>query len=358
MDEQQIVVVTGVSSFWGEQVAVKLLANASLHVIGIDIEKPAAPIAKLDFIQADIRNPLLVDLLKSEQVKAVCHLRFEESLRPSETSFDINVNGTINLLGACAEAGVQKIILKSSTMVYGALSDNPGFLVEDYPLRGSRKYGYTRDYVEIESFCNGFRRQNPQILLTILRFPSIIGPNTSTPMTQFLADPLAPVLLGFDPMFQFIHEKDVIGAIQYAFENDYPGIFNVAAEGILPLMRVLGITGKLPLPVIHFLPYLSLGALGTRTQKHFPIEPDYLRYRWIANLQRMSEELGFIPSYTAEEALREFAGELRKRQYIETQDDMSYDTERLRDTIERRRRSRELLEAHPELQYLDPGNQL
>lgn len=353
MDDRKVVLVTGVSEFWGEQIARKLLEDDSYHVIGVDAEKPAVLIGDLDFVQADIRNPLLVDLLRSEGVDSVCHLNFDDRARLSESSFDTNVIGTIKLLGACAEAGVRKIILKSSTMVYGARSNNPGYLTEEHPIRGSRMYGYTRDYFEIEAFCNGFTRQHPQVLLTILRYPSIIGPNASTPMTRFLSDPLAPTLLGFDPMLQFIHEKDVIRSIQYVLENDFPGVFNVAAEGILPLLRVLGIAGKLPLPVIHVFPYWSLGALGARAQRYLPIEPDYLRYRWIADLQRMRNELGFVPGYTAEEALREYSGELRKRHYIETQDDLSYDTDRLRDTIERRRRARELSAGIPESQ--NPG---
>jgi hypothetical protein len=59
----------------------------------------------------------------------------------------------------------------------------------------------------------------------------------------------------------------------------------------------------------------------------------------------MREELGFSPQYTMEEALREFAGEQRLRRYMPESAALAYDEERLRDTIERRRRARELEEA-------------
>ena len=83
---------------------------------------------------------------------AVCQLAFMPSTRPIEAAFDQNVMGTAKLLAACGEAGVRKVVLKSSTAVYGARRGNPAFLKEDWPLRGSRRYGYTRDMLEIEAF--------------------------------------------------------------------------------------------------------------------------------------------------------------------------------------------------------------
>jgi UDP-glucose 4-epimerase len=345
MDDSKIVLITGVSQFWGSEIAKALIARDKFHVIGYDSTKPETEIDGLDFIQADIRNPLIVDLLKSEQVDTVCHVAFEESLRPNEASFDLNVMGTIKLFGACAEAGVRKIVFLSSTMVYGAHPDNPGFLLEDSPLRGDRKYGYNRDLVEIESFCNGFMRQFPQVILTILRFPGIIGPNADTPLTRFLTNPKAPILLGFDPMLQVIHEKDVISAITHVVTEDHPGVYNVAAEGIHPLLRMMRIAGKLPVPVFHLLAYWGINAFSNSIQKHWPIEPDYLRYRWVADVERMRTDLNWLPAYTAEEALREFAGIKKSGGETPTTPDLDYDMDRLRDTIERRQRERDMAAA-------------
>ena len=70
-----------------------------------------------------------------------------------------------------------------------------------------------RDLIEIEAFCNGFRGQYPDITLTILRFPSIVGPTADTPMTRFLRSQLTPSLMGFDPLMQLIHEDDVVEAL-------------------------------------------------------------------------------------------------------------------------------------------------
>jgi UDP-glucose 4-epimerase len=286
-----------------------------------------------------------MDLLQSENVHTVCHLVFTESTRPSEAAFDINVMGMMKLLGACAEAGVRKVVLKSSMAVYGALPQNPAFLAEEFPIQGGRKYGYVRDLVEIESFCNGFRRQIPEMILTILRFSSIIGTQCDTPLTRFLKQPLAPTLLGFDPQMQVIHEKDVVEALVYSVLHDVPGVFNVAADGNLPLSKIMALAAKRNIPVFHLFAYWGLGiasGTGVKTGAYFPIGLDYLRFPWVGDLAHMHNELGFVPQYTAEEALREFAGEQRLRGYMPEAAVLAYDEERLRDTLERRRRTRDL----------------
>jgi UDP-glucose 4-epimerase len=348
--QKKVILVTGVGSYWGFQVAHRLLQNRDhsnspeIQVIGVDAQPPEKGIQGLDFIQADIRNPLFVEILKLEMVDTVCHLIFAGSRRPSEANFDLNVMGTMKVLGACAEAGVKKVILKSSTSVYGALPTNPGYLTEKHPLQGSQVYGNNRNLLEIEAFCNGFSRQVPNLMLTILRFASIVGTEADTPMTRFLKAPLAPTLLGFDPLMQVIHEKDVVNALIHVIENDHPGVFNVAAEGILPLSRLTALAAKVPIPVIHLVAYWGLGlvnAVGLPGARYWPMEPDYLRYGWVADLEKMREELKFYPAYTAEEALREFAGKQRLRHYVPESVALAYDEERLRDTLERRKRARE-----------------
>jgi UDP-glucose 4-epimerase len=356
MAEKKVVLVTGVSGYWGGQVASRLIAeaeqhedgtaivNEDIHVIGLDVEPPKQEIKGLDFIQADTRNPLLIDLLKSENVHTLCHLGFIDYGRPSEASFDANVMGTMKLLGACAEAGTSKIVIKSSTAVYGASPGNPGFLTEQHPLQGSRSHGSTREMAEIEAFCNGFRRQQPEITLTIFRFPSIVGPNADTPMTRFLKEPRSPVLLGFDPLMQVIHERDVVEALAYGVLNDHPGVFNMAADGILPLTKLMSLAGRFPIPVFHLFAYWGMGLLGSsglNDGRFVPIELDYIRYPWVADLTRMHNELDFMPRYTAEETLREFAGQQRLRRYVPETDDLAFDEKRLHDTLERRRRARE-----------------
>jgi UDP-glucose 4-epimerase len=344
MTEKKVILVTGVAGTWGSRVAARLASEGDYHVIGLDAEQPAKEIKDLDFILADVRNPLLVQLLRAEGVDTVCHLAFVDSTRRSEAAFDANVMGTTKLLGACAEVGVRKVVLRSSSTVYGARPTNSAFLTEDHSLRGSRRYGYVRDMVEIEEFCNGFRRRVPGLILTILRFSSIVGPAADTPMTRFLKTPWAPSLMGYDPMMQIIHEDDVVSALTHSVRNDVPGVFNVAAEDALPLSRIRGMVGKLPISVFH--PFASwgvalLGSAHWGLERYLPIEPDYLRYPWVGDVTRMRDELGFVPRYTAIETLREFAVRLRMGSYRTGAISLAHDEEQLREVIERRDRTRE-----------------
>lgn len=334
------VLVTGVSGFWGGRVAAALLEDPALRVLGLDAEPPQENIKGLDFIQADIRNSRLVDLMKMEAVDTLVHLAFHENSVPNESSFDHNVMGTMKVFGAAAEAGVRKIILRSSTAVYGANPDNSAFLSEQYPLRAAGGSGWTRDLVEIEAFCNGFRRQAPEITFTILRFPSVIGPTIESPFVRYLKQPFAPTLLGFEPQMQFIHEDDAIDALVHTVQVDAPGVFNVAAEGVAALDKVLAITGRLPVPIFHLFAYWGRSLVGSRMGHLVPVDLDYLRFPWVGDLERMRTELGFVPRYTAEEALREFAGHLRMRTYLPERSILAFDEERLHDTIERRKRGR------------------
>ena len=343
MSEQATVLVTGVTGYWGARVAARLGSEAGFHVLGLDREPPLQEIEGLDFVQADVRNPLLVDLLKTERVDTVCHLAFVETDQPNEPAFDLNVMGTTHILGACAEAGVRKAVLKSSTAVYGARPSNASFLTEDHALRGSKRTGTVRDLLEIETFCRGFCHRSPQLMLTILRFASIVGTTADTPLTRFLKMSQAPGLLGFDPRMQLIHEDDVVEALACAVLKDVPGIINIAAEDVLPLNKIRGLAGKRRISIPHLLAYWGQDMLtrtGRRAHDSMPLEPDYLRYPWVADLRRMREELGFSPRYYAEDALREFAERQHASALQAGPFSMARDEERLRDLIERRQQAR------------------
>ena len=56
--------------------------------------------------------------------------------------------------------------------------------------------------------------------------------------------PVVPMILGFDPRYQFVHEDDVVHALEHAVEHELPGVFNVAADGVLALSEVAGLLGK------------------------------------------------------------------------------------------------------------------
>jgi UDP-glucose 4-epimerase len=338
MNPLRTVLVTGVAGYWGQRLATRLLAEPELRVIGLDTEPPAKPIEGLDFIAADIRNPLLAELLETEGVETICHLAFRESIQPSESNFDFNVMGTMKLLGACVQAGVRKAVIMGSTMVYGAQANNSAFLSEDHHLHGTRSYGYIRDMVEREPLYQNTRRHVPQLALTVLRLPNVLGPTVDSPLVRFLRDNRTPVLLGFDPMMQIIHEDDVVEALAHAVINDVPGIFNIAADKPMPLWQLMSLVGKIPIPLAHPLAYFGVSLVGNR---YTPLPLDYLRYPWVGDIRKMQAEFGFEPSHTTDETVREFAQYRRMSQYLPETVPAGQAPEELREVIERRREMRQ-----------------
>jgi UDP-glucose 4-epimerase len=340
MSAGKTILVTGTAGYWGGRVAAHLAKETGHRLLGLDLEEPAQEIPGLDLIRADLRNPLLPSLLQVEAVDTVCHLAFFETARPNAAISDFHVQGTIHLLESCVTAGVGQVILKSSTAVYGAHPDNPAFLGTDRALRGSTHPGIVRDLIEIETFCTGFRHHAPDLALTILRFANIAGPEAGTPFTRFLGNPWSPSLLGFDPMMQVIHEDDVVAALAHAATHEIPGIFNVAALKPLALSKARALAGKRPLAVAHPLAHWGrrlARRAGLDTARYAPLGLNYLRYPCVGDLASMEEELGFVPRYGAEEALRDMAARRWGTPYPSDGGWLARDEERLRAEIDLRR---------------------
>ncbi|HLF89539.1 MAG TPA: NAD-dependent epimerase/dehydratase family protein [Anaerolineales bacterium] len=314
--------ITGVSSYWGQRVATELAqqTETELRLLGLDRRPPQNDIPGLDFIRGNLSNPLMVDLLTAENVETVLYLDASES--------------GFQFLPMCAEAGVHRVILKSSTTVYGAHPGNSLYLAETHTL-DPKPRGSLRPLVELETFANGLAAQHPGLSLTILRFAHILGPTAETPLARFLLDDRAPTLLGFNPLFQLIHEDDVVAALVHATLNDLPGAYNIAAEDAHPLNKILALVGKLPLPIVHPL----AASLPTRLT---PLPVEHLRYPCLASLDRMNNDFGLTPAHTAEETVTEFATEVRVAEFQRTRympDALEKITNPIRDLVQSLRRT-------------------
>src|SRR5206468_3712792 len=113
--------------------------------------------------------------------------------------------------------------------------------------------GYAKDAVEVEQYARDFGRRRPDVDVTILRFANFMGSQIETPLTRYFSLPVVPTAMGYDPRIQFIHEDDAVEVLYHATRQDHPGIFNVAADGVLLLSQAIRICGKpwlsVPLPL-------------------------------------------------------------------------------------------------------------
>lgn len=336
------ILVTGVSGRWGGLVARRLLAEPGVLVLGIDRRIPEHPMAGLDFVKADVRNPLLAELMVAEGVDAAVHLAFRQRQWPREEDFDSNVLGTMQLIGSCAEAGVRHIVLRSAMAVYGALPGYPMYLPEDWPLSPRAIYAYLKEVAEIEAYVEEFATEYPAMSIAVLRLAHVLGSDVSTPLTRLLDLPAAPILLGFDPLMQVIDAGDAVEALAIAALGDVWGPINVAAEGVLPLTAITGIAGRPPLPIPHWWAYWACAAAANvpalrNVLPSLPIEPDHLRYACTGSLQRMAADLRLAPRHTARQAVERHAEFLRSRPFREGADGRRFAANGLGEELRRRR---------------------
>ena len=99
---------------------------------------------------------------------------------------------------------------------------------EDMVPKRPGRTGYAKDVAEVEGYVRGFARRRPDVRVTILRPANVIGAHVVSPMTTYLRLPVLPTVLGFDPRLQFLHEQDLIGALEHATTAGVAGTFNVA----------------------------------------------------------------------------------------------------------------------------------
>ena len=127
--------------------------------------------------------------------------------------YDVDVNGTHNVLEAAAQAGTQQVLVTSSAVAYGAFPDNPVPLTEDDPVRGVRSFSYARDKTESDRLCQLWAAKHPDRVMTIVRPCIVFGPNVDNYLVRlWTKQPFAVDAGTLDSEIQFVHEDDVVEA--------------------------------------------------------------------------------------------------------------------------------------------------
>jgi UDP-glucose 4-epimerase len=307
------VLITGVSTRLGTELARRLETDPSIEYVGgLDVKPPRERLERTDYIEADIRSPVINKLIPATGADTVVHnqiVRQPGGGMSPRAMHDINVIGTLQLLAACEQSDtIATIIVRGSAGIYGSEPHAPQFFTEDmarlYPLRTR----FQRDVGEIENYFEAYSRRHPRVCCTMVRYQPAIGPGTNSQVTRYLGASLAPTFLGFDPRLQFCHEQDGLDALVATIKNPVRGAVNVAAEGTIGVTRMLRMAGKTALPVPGV---LFGGAVNAGGRAGMPrLSPDFrrlLRYGRGVDITRLVDEVGFRPSYTTVSAVEEYA---------------------------------------------------
>jgi UDP-glucose 4-epimerase len=313
VETPRTVAITGLRTFLGQKLAERLLAyDARLRIVGVDVRRPYRLEGRVRFHRADLTDPTadgrLAEIFERESVDVLVHAAFRSVPTPDlEADHELETIGSLHVLHACAARKVGRVVLASSTMLYGPRPDNPNFLSEDQPLRGHPAAHNVMNRVETEKLVRQFGERHPDTGVTVLRPCWIVGPTFWNEVTRYLARPVVPTLLGYDPLLQLVHEEDVLHAFARAVIEPHPGTFNIVGDGVLPLSTLLRLAGKTPLPIPPLLLY-RLRYYPSQRQTGDPPEGfyDYLRYLWA--------EFG-QPVYSTREAWLSFVASRRMRRY-------------------------------------------
>ena len=297
------VAVTGASGYIGARLIRRLQASEDVEfILATDIRPIDDDYSdRVTFVQHDIGDPIL-DLFAKHRIDSVVHLAY--LLNPGRRrkhSRRVNVTGTDNVIEACAASDVRYILYLSSTSVYGAHPDNPDFLTEDHPVRPIPGFLYSEDKLESESRLADFAARNPSVAVTVLRGCPILGPSSNNFISNAFLKPLIPTIAGADPELQFIHEDDLVAVLATCLEQSPTGTYNIAGEGTIKWSEMAARMGSRTVTLPYFA-WAGLTSIAWRLRIQSDSRPcglNFIRHRWTADTRKLSQEIGFHPTYTS-----------------------------------------------------------
>jgi UDP-glucose 4-epimerase len=310
------VLITGLSTYWGGRLAQALEQSDEIEaIIGVDSRDPTLELERTEFVRVGTQHGLLRRIVEAAEIDTVVDSRLipDSTVVSPRAAHENNVIGTMNILAACSGEGstVRKFVFKSSAHYYGSEQDDPAFFTEAMGRPHPPRTRIERDIVEAEATVADFAEKNPDISVTILRYANVLGPDVKTSHTRLLSLPVVPMILGFDPRYQFVHEDDVVAALEHVVSDDLRGIFNVAGDGVLAFTEVAGLLGKTYAPVLP--PWGTSVAAAALRRTGLNIPPEMLQQlrfgRGVDN--RKLKATGFQYRYTTRETVQKLAEHMR-----------------------------------------------
>ena len=292
------VLIPGIAGLLARKVASRLLA-AGHEVIGVDPRGwPGAP-KQIELHQVDIRKRAAEEVFRKRKPQAVVHMATVAALvAGTEERYRINLGGTRAVFDHCRSYGVEHLVFVGRHTYYGAGPDAPLYHTEDEPPQELGAYPELADLVAADLYAANALWRLPKLETTVLRVCYTLGSSGHGTLASFLRGRMVPMVLGFDPLFQFLHEDDASDAIALALEKKLRGVYNVAGPQPLPLSVIAHEAGRRTLPLPEPLLALMLGrgglprlTRGALAHIKYPIVVDAAAFRKATGFQHKYDEL-------------------------------------------------------------------
>jgi UDP-glucose 4-epimerase len=285
------VLIPGIAGLLARKVAVRLQSSGH-EVIGIDPRGwPGAP-EGLELHQIDIRKRAAEEVFRKRKPEAVIHMAtVAATAADTEERYRINLGGTRAVFEHCANYGVKQVIFVGRHTYYGAGADAPLYHTESEPPQELGSYPELADLVAADLYAANALWRLPQLQTAVLRVCYTLGPSGHGTLASFLRGRFVPMVLGFDPLFQYMHEDDAAEAIALALEKNLRGVFNVAGPQPLPLSVIAAEAQRKVLPLPEMLLSLLLGRGGLPKLSRGALA--HVKYPIVINADPFLEATGF-----------------------------------------------------------------
>lgn len=300
------VLIPGISSPVGRLLATQLVDEGH-EVIGIDRRVWRDPPKGVEFHAVDIRKRGATEVFRKARPECVVHMATVTHLvAATEERYRINLGGTRAVFENSANFGVKHVVFVGRHTYYGAGPDQALYHLEDDPPMAVSTFPELSDLVAADLYASQSLWRRPEFTTTVLRISYLLGPTGTGTLASFLRGSAVPTVIGFDPLFQYLHEHDAASAIATAVRARPRGVFNVAGPSPLPLSVIIREAGRrrVPIPEMAFqllrgrfgLPRLPPGAV---THIKHPVVIDSAAFRKATGWTHEVDELRCVAEFRA-----------------------------------------------------------
>lgn len=256
------VLIPGISGGIARRIALRLLLDGH-DVQGVDIRRWNDAPREIEVHNVDIRKRGAEEVFRRFRPNAVIHMATVSAFVLSgDERYRLNLGGTQAVFHHAKTYGAEHVVFVGRHTFYGAGPDAPLYHLEDEPPLDLGGYPELADLVAADLYAATALWRMPELTTTVLRICYTLGPSGHGTLATFLGGPIVPTVLGFDPLFQFIHEEDAASAILLSLEKRCRGVFNVAGPQPVPLSVLVKRAGRTALPLPEGLLASALGRAG------------------------------------------------------------------------------------------------